>query len=151
MNGATSPIALSTSGSSRRDRMNVDDQPEQQPDHRPACRGQHERAQSLGPADRGADRGGQRDLVHSQRGGIVEQALPAEQSHHLTRQAEAAAHRHRRRSHPGGATIAPSVNAAAGVSSGTVWYATNPTANVVASGSPTASSAIGRKLLRSAT
>ena len=51
----------------------------------------------------------------------------------------------------GGATIAPSVNAAAGVSSGTVWYATSPTANAVASGSPTASSPIGRTFLRSAT
>ena len=36
----------------------------------------------------------------------------------------------------GGATIAPSVSAAATVSSGTVLYATKPTANVVASGRP---------------
>jgi hypothetical protein len=49
----------------------------------------------------------------------------------------------------GGATIAPSVNAAATVSSGTVLYATNPTANVVASGSPTASRPMGRRLRRS--
>ena len=40
--------------------------------------------------------------------------------------------------------MAPSVSAAATVSSGTVLNATKPTANVVASGSPTASSPIGR-------
>ena len=51
----------------------------------------------------------------------------------------------------GGATIAPRANAAAMVSSGTVLYATNPTANVVASGSPTASRLIGRTFLRRAT
>ena len=44
----------------------------------------------------------------------------------------------------GGATMAPSVSAAATVSSGTVWKATKPTANVVASGNPTASSPMGR-------
>src|SRR4051794_35585763 len=38
----------------------------------------------------------------------------------------------------GGATMAPRVTAAARVSSGTVRYATKPTANVVANGSPTA-------------
>src|SRR6476660_5976158 len=36
----------------------------------------------------------------------------------------------------GGATIAPSVSAAATVNSGTILYATKPTANVVASGRP---------------
>src|SRR5258705_12843855 len=51
----------------------------------------------------------------------------------------------------GGATIAPSVNAAATVSSGTILYATYPTAKVVANGSPTASSPIGRMLRRNAT
>ena len=47
----------------------------------------------------------------------------------------------------GGATIAPRVSAAASVSSGTVLYATKPTANVVASGRPTASSPIGPEVL----
>ncbi len=42
----------------------------------------------------------------------------------------------------GGATMAPSVNAAAMVSSGTTRNATNPTASVVTSGSPTASEPI---------
>src|SRR5262249_48341858 len=50
-----------------------------------------------------------------------------------------------------GATIAPSVSAAAGVNSGTVRYATYPTANAVATVSPTAISAIGRRFFRSAT
>src|SRR5262245_24669452 len=50
----------------------------------------------------------------------------------------------------GGATTAPSVNAAATVSCGTVLYATYPTAKVVASGKPTASNAIGRMFLRRA-
>ena len=48
----------------------------------------------------------------------------------------------------GGATMAPSVNAAAMVSSGTTRNATNPTASVVTSGSPTASEPIEPAFLR---
>src|SRR5215208_5172839 len=146
MNGATNPSALSTSGSSSRERMNAMTAPSATPTATPPTAASANVTSPLPQAEvepmptpiaRASDTLYAVSAVASlsrlspPSSVIVRRGSPSLRPMAVADTAS------------GGATIAPSVSAAATVNSGTVLYATKPTANVVASGRPIASSPIG--------
>ena len=95
-NGATKPMALSTSGSSSRTGCSAVTLPITTADHHAADRGQREGAQGAAPGGRRTDRRGQRHLVGGQRGRVVEQALARRAVSWCAAAARACADRRRR-------------------------------------------------------
>src|SRR3979490_2233593 len=150
MDGATNPRALSTSGSSRRQRMNAIRAPSATPTATPPTAAS---ANVVTPCPQVAavPIAAASDTLYAVKAVASLSRLSPPSSVIMRRGSPSLRPTAVADTASGGATTAASVTAAATVNSGTVLYATYPTAKVVASGSPTASSPIGRMLRLSAT